>query len=134
MAQDVPAQALWTTETIRGDTRNLPPSAAFQRLLSESPDPVKLLAFARAASEGAHLALGRQDLSWSVESLAVIAGVSDRFSTLVSSLAGTDPAGDGHRSALSSEVLRARAARKADRDARKAAYQAGKTSKSPKNG
>ncbi len=130
MKEDVQDSPLVPTEIVRGDVRAIPPSLQWQNLLRESPgDVTALKAFARASSERAHLLLGRQDLSWSAESLVVIAGVSDRFLTLVSSSQSSRQESGVVASTFSDELVKVRADRSADRKARRAAYRAGKVGK-----
>ncbi len=110
-----------------GALRGTIPSEPWQQLLRSKASGAELLAYAKDRLVKASLVLGRQDLSWSVESLLVIADVSDRSLTLVQSLAGREESASSPASSgLSDELLRRRELRAAQRKLQRAEYQKGK--------
>ncbi len=93
---------------LRIDLRGIPPTKAWLQLRSSgAQSSEQLRARLSARLQGAVLDLGRQDLSWSAESLWAVGGALDRLLSHLLSLADTE-SGIGGSSTLSSEILRDR--------------------------
>ncbi len=104
------------------DVRGIPPSKAWLQLLQTSPDEMGLRAWIKDRLVRASLDLGRQDLSWSVDSLLCAGAGLDRFLSQVGSQAES-LSGHVGGSLLNEEIARDRALRRAESKVKRAARQ-----------
>ncbi len=95
--------------------RDVPPSKQLQLLLLSPRSEAELRVFVQGQLRETLLLLGRQDWSWSVGSLNVMAGVSDRFAQLAHSVGVAEDSSGSGDSPFSAEIVRARELRKAAR-------------------
>ncbi len=107
------------------DLRGIPPSKEWLQLVRAPADAVELRTFVKELFHRGALVLGRQDLSWSGESLWLAGAVLDRLltHTHVSADALSSPRGP---SMLNEEILASRALRRAAAKLRREEYQKGK--------
>ncbi len=107
------------------DLRGIPPTKEWLQLVREPTDNVALRAFVRDNFQRALLVLGRQDLSWSGESLWLAGAVLDRLLTHIHASADALSSLPGP-SMLNEEILASRALRREAAKLRRAEYQKGK--------
>ncbi len=121
-AEDSIQEEMIENPRVKGlDLRGTPPSKEWLQLVSTSPEDVAVRAYVKENCQRLALVLGRQDLSWSGESLWLAGAVLDRLLTHIHVSAD---ALSSHRgpSMLNEEIIASRALRREAAKLRRAEY------------
>ncbi len=104
------------------DLRGIAPSREWLQLLSEPRDEARVRAFVKNLYLRGVLELGRQDLSWSVDSLYLVGAVLERLNSQLHLSLDAEVSSPPGSSLLNDELLKDRALRQQEKKVQRAEY------------
>ncbi len=126
----MPQDAVGSRENLPDDTRidlrAMPPTREWLSVRSERLGAEELRAHVIHLFHASALVLGRQDLSWSVESLLALGGVADALNSHLLSSRVEDPSGARGASQLNDQIVRERVLRREQKKIQRELFQARK--------